>query len=320
MLSETLRLCLRNLGYSPVITAVTPLTDGASGSQLYKLSSSSGDVIFKYTPASSNEQILARAQRELNFYRSFTGDFPVALPTFLGGTSDKTGTCLLLGAYRKAPPATNWTSLEFTQLVRQLAQLHARFWDRTSEFLTFPWLRDLVAATSEAEQHQAQQAWLTLAEQSRLGDLLKAPILEHVLGSITRVAELELQMADIPLTLCHGDFHTANLLWAADGQFIWADWQEVGLGYGPEDLSFFIQRASHEGAHIDTDLLVFAYHHELATILGTDISLSTIEKVVATSELRTQLLFWPHYVHQAAPHQVAAIISRIHSLTAKLFV
>jgi len=37
-------------------------------------------------------------------------------------------------------------------------------------------------------------------------------------------------------TLVHGDFHPANVLIRGDGQLLIVDWEQVGVGSGPQDL------------------------------------------------------------------------------------
>jgi aminoglycoside phosphotransferase (APT) family kinase protein len=53
---------------------------------------------------------------------------------------------------------------------------------------------------------------------------------------------------DLPACLIHGDLHAGNLLRDAEGASVWADWQEVGIGQGPEDLALLWQRAEFDGA------------------------------------------------------------------------
>ena len=113
------------------------------------------------------------------------------------------------------------------------------------------------------------------------------------------------------MTLCHGDCHLDNLLRDQEGHLIWADWQEVGIGYGPSDLSFFLQRAEANGAAIAHDLVVTAYCTALEAAGVAGVSEHAITSAMKESERRTRLLYWPDYMNNATSEAMAHHLARI---------
>jgi len=89
----------------------------------------------------------------------------------------------------------------------------------------------------------------------------------------------------------------------------------VGPAQGPEDLSFFIQRASAEAeAEIPRDRMLVEYCDELRRAIDEDVSLDAIRQVVEAAELRSYLLYWPAFMTQAGEERLRAMLERIRSL------
>jgi hypothetical protein len=99
---------------------------------------------------------------------------------------------------------------------------------------------------------------------------------------------------------------------------VWADWQEAGIGLGPEDLSFLFQRAWAAGASVPQDAAIRAYHLSLQTAVGQSIDLQTLRRVLDVSELRTLLLLWPPFLAFASAQHLSEAVCRLHYLEGKL--
>ena len=63
----------------------------------------------------------------------------------------------------------------------------------------------------------------------------------------SRFDRLDAALTELPVCLRHGDWHLGNILIDPADRFVWIDWQEVGLGHGPEDLALLWQRAEFGG-------------------------------------------------------------------------
>jgi hypothetical protein len=113
------------------------------------------------------------------------------------------------------------------------------------------------------------------------------------------------------MTLCHGDCHLDNLLRDQDGHLIWADWQEVRIGYGPSDLTFLMQRAEANGADIAHDRIVAAYCKALKAAGVAGVNERAITSAMNESERRTRLLYWPNYMSDATLEGMAHHLTHI---------
>jgi aminoglycoside phosphotransferase (APT) family kinase protein len=89
----------------------------------------------------------------------------------------------------------------------------------------------------------------------------------------------------------HGDCHAENLLRDADGTVVWADWAEVGVGRGPEELAILWQRAEFNGATVPREAMVAIY----ARARGLEVD-DVLGDAVRAAELLMVLLGWPEFL------------------------
>jgi len=127
---------------------------------------------------------------------------------------------------------------------------------------------------------------------------------------------MELELLDrvdekLPTCLVHGDLHAGNLLRAPDGELVWTDWQEVGLGQGPEDLALLWQRAEFDGADPPRAAMLATY----AAARGIPHDDTLVQATVA-AEIRLLLLDWPVFLQHADPDRRALMRRRLHLLAA----
>ena len=295
------------------------LQGGLSGSYTYRVRLDGGPAVLKVTPATCEPHVLERARREFEFYHTLAGQIPLRTPPMLARHRDPTsGTYLLLVALEPVQPPQAWQGADFASVAEELAALHARFWGNAAELSRYSWLRQPAAGTSPAEIDAAQAAWQALGEQERLRGVLTAPVRRSLGHWVAHISAVDAMLAAYPLTLCHGDCHIGNLLCDAQGNRVWADWQEVGVGRGPEDLSFLLQRASHDGSDVPWEQTVAAYQQHLQAAVGEPVPLAAIQRTMDASELRTELIQWPFYLQGAMIDQVSRMIHRIGSLVSRL--
>ena len=172
------------------------------------------------------------------------------------------------------------------------------------------WLKRVPPDSLQRHLPQAHAAWQALFEQPRFAETFTAHTRQHIARLLPQVPTLGERIAAFPRTLCHGDCHMGNLLHDRQGEPVWADWQEVGVGCGPEDLAFFLQRAQAAGGSVPFASVVEAYQEQLEK-LGTPVTPEAVRRVVAVSELCTRLVHWPGYLHQASPQGVADHLERV---------
>jgi Ser/Thr protein kinase RdoA (MazF antagonist) len=223
----------------------------------------------------------------------------------------------LLDRYIPTPPPAAWSAADAIEVARQLAGLHAAFWDRREALAKYTWLRGLRVQAGVEAISQANEAWHTLGRSESFRALFNPGVYRMLEGGLACVPALDATIQAFPPTLCHGDCHLGNVLRDEGGHFLWADWAEVGLGAGPADLSFLIQRANAEGARFSVDTLSAAYHRQLAEAIDRPVSLGAIRRAMDAFELRTRLLEWPHYLACASAETVSTMLGRIDDLIAR---
>ena len=294
------------------------LQGGVSGAYTYLVDLGAGLKVLKLTEATSAPWVLQRAQRELLFYRQLAPQVSLRVPQLLASYSDGTGaTALLFVAYRPPEPPDRWGKAHYRYVAQQLAFFHTLFWDTTEKLAPYPWLKRVSPDGLKQHLPQAHAAWQALFEQPRLAETFTAHTRQMIAHLLPRVPTLSERITAFPRTLCHGDCHMGNLLHDQQGDLLWADWQEIGVGCGPEDLAFFLQRAQASGGGVPYASAVEAYQEQLEK-LDRPVSLEAIRRVVAVSELCTRLVHWPGYLNQASARQVADHLERINLLAQDL--
>ncbi|MGH2559386.1 MAG: aminoglycoside phosphotransferase family protein [Thermomicrobiales bacterium] len=314
---DILAQCLATLGTdADQLLGYDVLAGGASGAYAYRLRFPSGNLLLKVTRPESPRYLLERARREILFYRHLASDVWVQVPSVIASRCGKAvGACLLLEAYEPAPEPAAWTETRYVQAAEQLGRFHAAFWGKGRELSTLGWLRR-VEELEEADIRQAYTYWERLRAEGRFEAILTPERYTWVIGMLGRIRGVGTGLSSFPVTLCHGDFHIGNILVDRGGGMVLADWQEVGPGRGPEDLSFFLQRASFSGGTVPGGEMIDAYRRSLTANMDEDVPVSDIRCVMDAAELRTRLLHWPAFLAAASEHQMADLLDRIRVLAA----
>ena len=255
---DLLVTCLRSLQRDPAAARYELLTGGISGASTYRVDLGNESIVVKIADVASSQAVLQRVRRESSFYRLLAGSLPVRVPAVLGSSENAPAHWLCLRAYNPAPPIQTWPQQHYVEIAQELGRFHAVFWDRTHDLSQLPWLRKLDRPPNATNLRQAVESWRALAAQPHLQTVLPSDQLAWIQRMVWRVDRLEPLLRDFPTTLRHGDCHHSNLLLDEDGRWRWADWQEVGIGRGPEDLSFFFQRARMAGGTVPEDVAITA--------------------------------------------------------------
>lgn len=291
------------------------LSGGISGASTYRVHGLSEACVLKVIEAESAEYIRARAYREIHFYNELAEDLPVHTPRLLASLVQESGYCaLLIAAYQPLKQANQMRPDEFAHIATQLAQLHATYWNRTELLSRFAWLAKPAPPDLTQDTHHAHETWLALAQRPQFHDILTTSLLQDIEFALVEISTKPEYNSATALTLCHGDCHLDNVLCDQHGQLIWADWQEVHIGYGPADLTFLIQRAEANGANIAYDDVIVAYCKALEAAGVEGVDERAITAAMNESERRTRLLYWPDYMSDATTEHMAHNVARIFSV------
>lgn len=293
---------------------VAVLRAGPSGASTFRLGHGDEQLILKVVPADSPPHALERGRREVRFYHHLSSAVPLRTPEVLAlHESSPEGCALLLRAGDAPPRIADWGCSLYRIMASQLAALHATYWDRTDELERFAWLRGFGDAPGGAPSPaQALASWRALWRQPRLTAVFGTRVVRAIETGIHEIERLRdrIRRLGLPFTLCHGDAHHENVLMGADGTWLWADWQEVGVGHGTDDLSFFYQRAAAAGGSPDLPDMLLAYQAELERRGGIRLATETLQLAVAVREAIQRLAEWPHYLASASQDVVRRHVER----------
>ncbi len=207
---------------------------------------------------------------EIEVYRSLGGRLPVPMPRYyFGDYEDGSDVAVLMmevvsgRRFTELPPDQRAAGLVAgTQRValKPLAEMHAQWWN-SKALDDLPWLREwtgsnatsLVQAadgSSFGDLREAVRPYLTAA------DLVLYDAAPHQLDRI------EKSLTSMPLTLCHGDYHTQNMLWDSlpdANSVVVVDWQFLNRGPAVRDLSYFLglSTGKDKGADVVADQVQF---------------------------------------------------------------
>jgi Ser/Thr protein kinase RdoA (MazF antagonist) len=262
---------------------------GASGSGVYRLGAGAGSHVLKVTEGGRED-----ARRELTFYRELADTVPVRTPRFVDGRSTDDLTVLLLTASRPGPAADTWDLAHWLEVAGQLGSLHKAL-DRTG-LDARPWLHP-------------EQPETGVASADRLALWTRSPLAPIALPLLADLERLRAALYQLPACLVHGDCHAHNLLRDVDGQLVWADWAQVGVGRGPEEFAILWQRAEFDGASVPREPMVAAY----AATRGIDVD-DRFRDALTAAELLMILLGWPAFLLERPSHGRDVLFGRFEQL------
>jgi aminoglycoside phosphotransferase len=297
---EELARHLRALGRDPDgLRAARRLAGGASGSGVFRLAFDDGSsAVLKVT---TRPAWRPKAQREARFYDELAPSVPVRVPRLLASAESGPATCLLLSAAAPAPTPLLWGDADWLRVARDLGALHGSA--GAGQLDRLRWL-------SRPRRVPADEVRAAVAAWTRLGCGRLA------LSLLGQRRALDRALDALPVGLIHGDCHTGNLLVDDSGEFCWADWQEVGVGHGPEDLALLWQRAEFGGAVPPRQAMLDAYLAARGLPSGpTESTDPGAARAAVAAELRLLLLDWPSYLVGADDDARERLIRRFRELS-----
>jgi len=205
---------------------------------------------------------------EVRFYKEMASAMPVNIPKHIASQSRiGRGAILVLSDIKAigAVPGNPCDALNFEQaamVVKQLANFHARFWNKVEQTKKYQWLagpvRRLEDALGSALAVPLMKRGLRLA-----GDIVPARLHDSVINYAKNRKQAMRFLSDGPQTLVHHDCHAGNLFWhrAEPGLL---DWQLVRLGEGVSDIAYFLATAlTPELRRLHEISLLGIYAHQL---------------------------------------------------------
>jgi hypothetical protein len=206
---------------------------------------------------------------EIQWYRDMAPTCPVRVPRCYGGVMAPDEGCFVLlledlGHLGMLDQATSCSDDQARVIVRELARLHARWWEHP-DLRTSPWLPQ-PEFQLEMVGGLIDLAWASFWE--RLGPRLDPRFEEVGLRLRAQVRELVADGAASASTLVHGDYRIENFMFGEPGtadELVVLDWQIAGRGSGARDLAYFTaQSLTPEARRRLEPGLIRLYHETLA--------------------------------------------------------
>ncbi len=171
------------------------------------------------------------------------------------------------------------TKSEAFLALRELSGMHARWWGDES-IGEYTWLLPVDCDRRRKEYHIYEEAWI------RLRDVIEPALSPSEIRICDRLSgflpTLMSELDQMPMTLCHGDYHSGNLLWDELGEpsTVWAvDWQVPVIGPAILDVSVLLGTSvtrdnlklvrqeylpEYHGALIDSGVIDYEYQRFLS--------------------------------------------------------
>lgn len=292
-----------------VDASVLPGGYGACDSYLLTMTDRSQRLL-KFQPAGGEHTAALRTEAE--FYTSLARRLPIKTPRIRAVRIDSGGGVgILRDCYAASPAPEDWSEDTFCRAARDLGRLHATLWGRTDELATLGFLGRRSLDVTDVSISHSFECWEYVTAQPRFAAVLSSDRHARIKAWIPTVRPAQLYLAALPQTLIHGDCCPTNVLLDDDCSMVWTNWSGASIGRGPEDLSFFYQRAEFSGGSCPWEALLIAYHDALQLELGSTVDLESIRLAAEASEWTVRLLEWPHYMDYASPETLAAFLERL---------
>ncbi len=161
-----------------------------------------------------------------------------------------------MGDYRVGDQTIGATLAEAEAAMDELAKLHTPFWENVGDLGWIPHIANSYHATNMHDL--AHRGWDNMV--SIFGDFIPDHIAAMKSDLLASIAPLQALMDSPPITLVHGDFRMANLLYGVAEHhhpLVIIDWQGPLLGRGLCDVALFL------GQSVQTEI---RRHHERALL------------------------------------------------------
>lgn len=220
----------------------------------------------------SGRDLVRRGYRnEVGFYAAIAGRAQINTPRCWQAaiTADSRSFTLVLDDAAPATPGSQEDGCgveQASEVVRNLAGLHAPFWNSADLAAMVSWLAPDTpegAAFLGALHISATDDFIT-----RFGSRLPA---EDVvtLRAAAQLIETWVSSSHTPFSLLHGDYRLDNLLFAPDGPDTLAvDWQTLAIGLPARDLAYFLSTALPPALRREQESALVGDYHDRLVELG----------------------------------------------------
>lgn len=184
---------------------------------------------------------------EVRFYNEVARSVSVTVPHFLAAQSKfGRGATLVLTDVTEfgatlGSPGDALTFSQAAMVVEQLANFHARFWNKTNLDPAYRWLAGPVRRLEDF-LGTAMAVPLMKRGLHQAGELVPSTLHAHAVHYARHRRQAMRFLTEAPQTLVHHDCHPGNLFWNQSQPGL-LDWQLIRFGEGISDIAYFLSTA-----------------------------------------------------------------------------
>lgn len=185
-------------------------------------------------------------QSEIDLYKNLGNMMPINMPRMYFGLAEETSDVAVLlleeidGVAKSGLPGVEEWSLtesEAKLALRELSGMHSRLW-KDETLSGHSWLAPVDSGRRQQSYQVYKQAWKGLRDaMAPAFSPSEMLICDGLAGFLpTLLSELK----QMPMTFCHGDYHSGNLMWDELGEpsTVWAvDWSASSIGPAVHDVA-----------------------------------------------------------------------------------
>ncbi|MFR1518693.1 MAG: phosphotransferase [Clostridia bacterium] len=280
------------------IKSIEPINVGASGAKLYIIDDNNKKYVLKTAQILSNSDNSNwdLYKKELKFYTLNKELKLTYIPnTVYSEIHDKYGIILVMDYYK--PIKHNQWDI---RLQKQAVDLCARFNSIGIDDISPLNLQCNKSVIDKPLTQKSYLDWKLVLSQHK--GRFDESILDEIYEKIETVCHV---LNNGPHYICHGDFHPENILYSKNQLYL-CDFQNICIGKGIGDISFFISRGNGFGLNMNADDLIEYYCERLSKYKKTNIDKKILLKEKHASTVLNIFSFWSYYLRDSPYERVAA--------------
>jgi hypothetical protein len=299
---EVIKYLIKKQVFSDVMD-ISILKTGASGAELYGVTDKNGRFVVKQSnmQLDRNHNILQGYKKEYNFY-ILMKDFDLDIPKVVYSENSNEYGYILVFPYYRSINYSEWNNNLQLKAMDLIAKLHSIDVEKISKQLNLQY-RKVEVNTNQLKT--SLDAWTNILESFPDDfDIGQIELIYNSFGDICDVLNSGINC------VCHGDFHADNML-LDNNNIILSDWQNISIGSGAGDISFFVSRGKASGLIIDEDELVDHYCKRFYYYSKVNIKKEEIHKMINASNVFTSFMYWAFYLKGADVDRVRGIYEKM---------
>ena len=206
-------------------------------------------------------------EREIRFYDRIAPDVTLRVPRAYYTSMDPAADDFLLLLedlcdVRMVDEVAGCTAQEAEQIIRGIAEQHARWWESPALAEVETWMPAVNAPVQQTAEPAYNQAWEPFLQM--FGDAQSQKVRAIGEAMKTKIVAILHELAPAPRTIIHGDWRLDNIFFGSDCVAA-IDWQIATIGRGAFDVGYFLSSCIEPEVRRAEEMRLLRLWHEIAT-------------------------------------------------------